>query len=58
MRKHVEVHLTPEKEKYHLLETAPTNATDHDKKGFAQENRNINNKSIIVQNEKENLLLM
>ena len=34
MRKHVEVHLTPEKEKYHLLETAPTNATDQDKKGL------------------------
>ena len=58
MRKHVEVHLTPEKEKYHLFETAPINATDQDKKGFAQENRNINNKSIIVQNEKKNLLLM
>ena len=58
MRKHVEVHLTPEKEKYHLLETAPTNATDQDKKGFAQEKRNINNKSIIVQNAKNNVLLM
>ena len=58
MRKHMEVHLTPEKEKYHLFETAPTNVTDHDKKWFAQENININNKSIIVQNEKKNLLLM
>ena len=58
MRKHVEVHLTPEKEKYHLLETAPTNATDHDKKGFAQENIKINNKYIIVLNTKKNVLLM
>ena len=36
----------------HILETATTHATEHQKKGFAQQNINTNNTSVIVQNIK------
>ena len=37
----------------HILETAPTHATDYDKKGFALKNINTNNISVISQNVKK-----
>ena len=33
----------------YILDTAPTHATEYNKKGFAQKNINANNTSIIAQ---------